>query len=235
MTSSENLLLALIESQRLPRRTRDIATSLLLLSAPPEHTRLWGQLGRGIREGTLAADARLLRGMYPSLPRRLKIQLAASFAASALEAKTFKLLFEDALRKCRPDRQERVLLARSLSRFFDLHPELSARGLGASIRLLLHSRAEEERAHALLVVDRLERLREDELQIILADARSRSRALSTNAWLALSLLARKNGALNPSVIVALRRLAEARLAKSSEPARVNIRQFSRLTRRSALR
>ena len=230
MTANEELLLGLVEAGRgLPARTRKLATTFLLLASPIEYTRLIARLGEEIRQGRQAVDDAWLRTTYRALPRRQRIQLAASFAASAAGPETFQDLFEDARLRCRPTAEERASLARAFSRFFDLHPNQAAANLARGIRLLLHSRESTERLHGLLGVEHLGSLHEDDLRVLLASARSRSAGVRSNAWLALARLAARGGVLTPDTVSALSNQARALAADSQERAGKHAALFLKLT------
>lgn len=231
MPGSEDLLLEVIQnSAAFPAHIRKAVITALVLASPIDYFKLWGHVGNEIRRGKLTGDDRLLRAMYRSSSKRQRIQLIGSFAASTVGPRTFKDLFEDAYFRCRPTRLERGRLAQAASRFFDLHPRLSAGPLESLILLLLRSSEWEQKIHGLLVVARLDHLRDEDLARVLAAARSRSEPVRTNAWIALANLAGKPGTLGPSVISELRVRAETLLANPNEAAQANIQLFLAVTR-----
>jgi hypothetical protein len=231
MRAGEDLLIEVFKAfPKLPAHARKaFVTAFLLAAQQSDHADLLALLGNGIRNNRITADDSAVQRIYRTLPRALRIQLVGSFAGSSIGARAFKRLFEDALFNCRPSRAERIKLARSMSRFFALHPRASADALKRAIRTLLRSGDSELMLHALLVIDRLKNIDPGTLRIVIESVKSRSEGVRTNAWLALSNIARTPRKLRRSQILELRDIARASLVRSNAPPNRNPEMFLQVT------
>src|SRR5690349_1621999 len=141
MIASEELLVAIVERiGKLPRPMRKALTTLLLLANPVDYVQVLVRFRREIVGGNLSPDPGLLLELYRVLPRHLKIQLVDSAVVPALDARTFRTLFEDAFFRQQPTKSERARLASAFSLFFSLHPKIGSGGMEDLILRLLRSR-----------------------------------------------------------------------------------------------
>lgn len=230
MIASEELLLGIIErSGKLPRPMRKVLTTFLLLANPADYVQVLVRFREAILRGSLSPDPRLMLQLYRALPRHLKIQLVDSAVAPALDARTFRILFEDAFFRQQPNRSERAALANAFSLFFSLHPKIGSGGMDDLIRFLLRSREEALRLHGLLVVECLETISESDLRLVARCVRLRTRGWSNNAWVALIELAKRPGVLKPPLVAELRELAKRKASKPGRGEPHNARVFLRVT------
>lgn len=204
-------LLATLRSERVRHRTA-LATLLLVVSTKEEL--LWDTLIAEVKRGA-KTDGLVLWRIYGAASRAEKVSIAASFANSMTDERTFVRIFSDAWSRRRPAPTEKYFLAHALTRYCDLNGMHIGLPVERLVRRVLDTPLPDVRNIAARSLVSFRRIAPADVQRLLTCARQPYWA--ANAWGVLSELAR-TGRIDDTELPAL--IAQSRANTDQEAAPV---------------
>lgn len=204
---------------------RRILTTLLL-ALPIDAFDLVGWYRRALLDGDFSSDPVIVFSLFRALERKGRIDLATSLCGSSLDTRNFAKLVSLVYRHCSPNNREKDRLAETISRHAAVYRNIAVPTFGRLVQQLLDGRRPWERAHGVLSLLSLARIRPGHGMRLTQLVRDPARHVRGNAWAAASTL-ESRGLLSTSVEELLLSKAQAALKGKDDLVKGNARNYLR--------